>query len=144
MLAESIHSVADCGNQLLLLGMKIANRPVDEEHPMGYGKEIYFLSFIVAFLLFSVDGCFALYEGWQHLVHPEPISSPFVAMAVLAIGAALESMSLAGCLRQVRKEVGDMPLLAYFKESRSSELIVVLGEDCAALQAWPWPSPPHA
>src|ERR1041385_713317 len=85
MLAEAVHSTADCGNQLLLLlGLKRSQRPPTSEHPMGYGKEIYFWSFIVALMLFSLGGAFSIYEGWHKLSATEPVSYPLVALGVLA------------------------------------------------------------
>src|SRR5688572_10468169 len=92
MLAEAVHSTADCGNQaLLLFGLKRAKRPPSDDYPLGYGKEIYFWSFIVAIMLFSVGGLFSLYEGWHKLHAPEPLSYPLLALGVLAFGIVAES-----------------------------------------------------
>ena len=91
MLAEAVHSTADCGNQaLLLLGLKRARRPPSDDYPLGYGKEIYFWSFIVAIMLFSVGGLFSLYEGWHKLHAPEPLSYPLLALGVLAFGIGVQ------------------------------------------------------
>ncbi len=134
MLAEAIHSAADCGNQVLLLrGMKEAKREPDAKHPLGYGNVVYFWAFLVAVLLFTIGGMFSVYEGWHRLHATEPISSPIVAILVLAVSIVLESFSLAGCVREIRKVAGDMPLWKFFRVSRNSELIIVLGEDIAAL-----------
>lgn len=134
MLAEAIHSAADCGNQVLLLrGMKEAKREPDAKHPLGYGNVVYFWAFLVAVLLFTIGGMFSVYEGWHKLHATEPISSPIVAILVLAVSIVLESFSLAGCVREIRKVAGDMPLWKFFRVSRNSELIIVLGEDIAAL-----------
>lgn len=134
MLAEAIHSLADCTNQiLLLLGMKRSKKDATEEHPMGFGKEMFFASFLVALLLFSVGGAFSIYEGIHKLMHPEALENGWIALVVLGLGVALESVSLWGVLREIRKEAPNMSLWAYYKESRSSELVVVLGEDIAAL-----------
>jgi cation diffusion facilitator family transporter len=134
MLAESIHSFADCGNQgLLFLGLKASTKEPDQEHPLGYGKEIYFWSFVVAMILFSMGGLFSVYEGIHKLSTHEGLKSPLIAIIVLAVSIVLESASLYGCLTQVRKIKHDMPLWTWIKNSRQSELIVVLGEDIAAL-----------
>jgi cation diffusion facilitator family transporter len=134
MLAETIHSFADCANQLLLLmGLKRAKRPVSEEHPLGYGKAIYFWSFIVALMLFSMGGIFSIYEGAHKLMHPEMPQSPWIAVVVLAVSVLLEIGSLKGALHEVRKILGKRSFLKWFRVSRQSELIVVVGEDIAAL-----------
>lgn len=134
MLAEAVHSSADCANQLLLLlGLRQAGKAPTAQHPLGYGKATYFWSFMVALLLFSLGGAFSMYEGWHKLSHPEPLENPWVAIIVLGVGAALEAWSLKGCIAEIREKAGAMPLWRYFKESRESELIVVMGEDIAAL-----------
>ncbi len=134
MLAEAIHSAADCGNQVLLLrGMKEAKREPDAKHPVGYGKVVYFWGFLVAVLLFTLGGLFSVYEGWHKLHQTEAITSPVVAILVLAVSIVLESFSLAGCVREIRKVGGGKSLWRFFRVSRNSELIIVLGEDIAAL-----------
>ena len=134
MLAEAIHSVADSGNQLLLiLGLRQTKKSPTEDHPLGFGKSIYFWSFLVAVILFSVGGMFSLYEGTHKLLHPTPLSHPWVAIAVLVFAIAAESVSLWGCLREVNKERYGRNILQWFRQSRSSALIVVFGEDIAAL-----------
>ena len=134
MLAEAVHSAADCANQLLLLlGIKQARREPSAQHPLGYGKATYFWSFMVALLLFSMGGAFSIYEGVHKLSSPEPVESPWIAIAVLGIGVVLEAWSLRGCILEIREKAGDMPLWRYFRDSRESELIVVMGEDIAAL-----------
>lgn len=134
MTAEAIHSFADCGNQmLLLLGMKRAKAPATALHPLGYGKVSYFWSFLVALLLFSVGGLFSVYEGSHKLLSPEPLQYPWVAVAVLSVGVALESFSLYGALKEVRTSRGYRSLYRWFRETRQSELMVVIGEDIAAL-----------
>ncbi|MCS6972500.1 MAG: cation diffusion facilitator family transporter, partial [Leptospiraceae bacterium] len=108
MMAEAIHSFADCGNQLLLLlGMQRAERPATALHPLGYGKVSYFWSFMVALLLFSVGGLFSIYEGLHKLKQPEPLQYPWLAIAVLGIGIVLESFSLYGALREIRPLRGE-------------------------------------
>jgi len=134
MLAEAIHSLADSCNQLLLLfGIKQSKRPPDINYPLGYGKSIYFWSFLVAVILFSLGGMFSVYEGVHKFSHPEPLSSPLIAIAVLVFAIIAESVSLWGCMRAVDKERRGRHLSLWFSESRSSELLVVFGEDVAAL-----------
>ncbi len=134
MLAEAIHSLADTGNQILLLvGIKQAKRPPTPDYPLGFGKSIYFWSFIVALIMFSLGGMFSIYEGVHKLQHPEPIANPWLAVGVLLFSIAAEGTSLWGCLREVNKVRGGRSLLTWFRESRQSELLVVFGEDSAAL-----------
>ena len=134
MLAEAIHSCADCGNQgLLLYGLKNAKQPPSPDFPLGYGKAIYFWSFIVALILFSMGGLFSIYEGVHKLGAHEAISSPWVAVAILVFGIIAESFSLYGCLTEINKVRSGRRLWRWFRESRQSELIVILGEDIAAL-----------
>ena len=134
MLAEAIHSYADCANQALLIwGLKEGRRAPSPDHPLGYGKAIYFWSFIVALMLFSMGGLFSIYEGIHKLQEPSPVTNPWVAIGILAFGVAAESVSLWGCLREVDKERGTQSLWTWFRESRQSELLVVFAEDVAAL-----------
>src|SRR5882672_197815 len=134
MLAEAIHSFADSGNQLLLLwGIKQAKRPPSPDYPLGWGKAIYFWSFIVALVLFSLGGLFSLYEGWHKLAQPEPLKYAWVAVGILVFGLVAETVSLRACLHEVNKVRGNRTLWRWFRESRQSELVVILGEDLAAL-----------
>jgi cation diffusion facilitator family transporter len=134
MLAEAIHSYADCANQgLLLLGMREGRRRPDAEHPVGPGKATYFWSFIVAIMLFSMGGLFSIYEGVHKLQSPEPLASAWVAIVILVFSIVAEGVSLWGCLREVNKVRGKQGLWRWFRTSRQSELLVVLAEDCAAL-----------
>lgn len=134
MLAEAIHSAADCGNQVLLLfGMKDAKREADAKHPLGYGRAVYFWAFLVAVLLFTLGGLFSIYEGWHKLNSTEPMSNAGIAIGVLVVAIVLEAFSLAGCIREIRKVSGKRTLWQFFRTSRNSELIVILGEDVAAL-----------
>ena len=134
MVAEAIHSTADCANQLLLLlGLKRAKKPPSDQYPLGYGKETYFWSFLVAIMLFSVGGLFSIYEGWHKLHAPEALNRPFIALGVLAFGIVAESFSMWGCLREVNAMRGDLNLWQWFKTSRNAELVVIFGEDLAAL-----------
>jgi cation diffusion facilitator family transporter len=134
MLAEAVHSVADAGNQLLLiLGLRQTRKKPTDDHPLGFGKSIYFWSFLVAVILFSVGGMFSVYEGTYKLRHPEPLSYPWVAVAVLVFAIVAESISLWGCMREVNKERHGRSIIQWFRHSRNSALIVVFGEDIAAL-----------
>lgn len=134
MLAEAIHSFADCGNQALLLwGLKEADKAPTPDHPLGYGKAIYFWSFIVALMLFSMGGLFSIYEGLHKISSTEPVQHAWVAIAILSFGIVAESVSLWGCVREINKVRGTQSLWAWFKSSRQSELVVILGEDLAAL-----------
>lgn len=134
MLAEAIHSYADAGNQVLLfIGLRQSTRPPDSEHPLGYGKLSYFWSFIVAVLLFSMGGLFSIYEGIHKLQQPEVLSQVWVALLVLVFAMVLEGFSLFGCLREIRNVRGSRSFRDWLKHTRNSELIVVLGEDIAAL-----------
>lgn len=134
MLAEGIHSMADTGNQaLLLLGIKRSRRPPTADYPLGFGKAIYVWSFLVAIILFSVGGVFSLYEGLHKLAHGAELQNPWWAIGVLVFAVAAESVSMWGCLREVEKVRNGRSLWRWFHESRQSELLVVFGEDLAAL-----------
>ncbi|BBE15876.1 transport protein [Aquipluma nitroreducens] len=134
MLAESIHSFADCGNQgLLFVGLKNAKKAPTIDHPLGHGKAIYFWSFIVALILFSMGGLFSIYEGVHKLNSSEEISNPYIAIAVLSVSMLLEGASLWGCITQINKIRHGQSLWKWFRNSRKSELVVVMGEDVAAL-----------
>jgi len=134
MLAESIHSFADCGNQgLLFLGLNASKKEPTPDHPLGFGKAIFFWSFIVALILFSMGGLFSIYEGIHKLSSHEGLTSPYIAIGVLAMSILLESASLWGCITQINKVKHGQSLWNWFKNSRQSELVVVLGEDIAAL-----------
>jgi cation diffusion facilitator family transporter len=133
MLAEAVHSVADCGNQgLLLLGLKRSSRPPDDEFPLGHGRAIYFWSFIVALMLFSLGGIFSIYEGVHKLGSDAPITDPWIAIGVLVLSLIAESISLWKGMTQVNALRGEQSLWRWFRETRRSELLVVIGEDIAA------------
>ncbi|QDE39020.1 cation diffusion facilitator family transporter [Luteibacter pinisoli] len=134
MMAEAVHSLADCGNQgLLLLGMRQARRPPSPDYPLGWGRALYFWSFLVAILLFSVGGMFSVYEGVHKLTHAEPLSWPWLAVGVLAFSIVTEGVSMHGCMQEVNKARGEQSLWEWFRETRASELLVIFGEDLAAL-----------
>jgi len=134
MLAETVHSLADCGNQgLLLLGLRQAKSPPSPDYPLGYGKAVYFWSFLVAVMLFSVGGMFSVYEGVHKLQHPEPIERWWWAVGVLAASIVAEGISMRACLVEVAKARGERSIVQWFRESRQAELVVIFGEDLAAL-----------
>lgn len=134
MLAEAIHSYADAGNQVLLyLGLVQSRRPADAEHPLGYGKLSYFWAFIVAIILFSLGGLFSIYEGIHKLQSPEPLNQVWVGLLILGIAVVLEGASLMGCLREIGKLRRKRTLREWLRTTRNAELVVVLGEDIAAL-----------
>lgn len=134
MLAETVHSLADCGNQmLLLLGLRQARRPPSAEHPLGYGRAIYFWSFLVAVMLFSIGGMFSVYEGVHKLQHPEPLKQWWWAAGVLIFAIIAEAVSMRACMQEVNKSRGNRSVWRWFRESRQAELVVIFGEDLAAL-----------
>jgi cation diffusion facilitator family transporter len=135
LLAESMHSLADTGNQaLLMFGSKRGKREADAAHPFGYGPERYFWAFVVALVLFSLGGLFALYEGIEKLIHPHTVESPVVAFVILAIAIGLESFSLRTAVHEARavKPQG-MSWWRFIHATKSPELPVVLLEDTGAL-----------
>jgi cation diffusion facilitator family transporter len=134
MLAEAVHSVADTSNQgLLLLGGKRAQRAATADHPFGYGRDRYFYSFVVALLLFSLGSVFALYEGIHKLESHEPLTSPLVAVIILAVAIGLESYSFRTAIRESRPLKGKLSWWGFIRQSKSPELPVVLLEDFGAL-----------
>ncbi|HMO00116.1 MAG TPA: cation diffusion facilitator family transporter [Miltoncostaeaceae bacterium] len=134
MLAESIHSLADTTNQgLLFHGGRQAARPATPEHPFGYGRDRYFWSFVVALVLFSIGGLFAVYEGVDKLRHPHDIDSPAVAFVILGVAVVLEAFSLRTAIRESNHVRGSLSWTAFVRRSKSPELPVVLLEDLGAL-----------
>ncbi|WP_063053906.1 cation diffusion facilitator family transporter [Nocardia arthritidis] len=134
MLAEAVHSVADTGNQgLLLLGQQRAAKEADELHPFGYARNRYFYSFIVALVLFTLGSGYAVYEGIHKIQHPEELSSPIVAVVILVLAIALESYSFTTAVRESAPLKGDASWWRFIRNSRSPELPVVLLEDTGAL-----------
>ena len=133
LLAESGHSAADTGNQsLLLFGSKRGKRPADRAHPFGYGPERYFWSFIVALVLFSMGGLFALYEGIQKLRHPHEIESAGIAFAILGVAIALETFSLRTAVKEANHVRHGRSWWKFIRTAKSPELPVVLLEDIGA------------
>jgi cation diffusion facilitator family transporter len=134
MLAETLHSFADCGNQLLLLkGVRATRRPPDRAHPLGYGRAMYFYSFIVALLLFFGGGVFSIYEGVHKIQHPEPVEDVAVALIILVVSMALEGWSTLGNIRVMNQRRGTTGFLRYLRDTKDSDLIVVFGENSAAV-----------
>jgi cation diffusion facilitator family transporter len=134
MLAEAIHSLADTGNQgLLMLGGKRSLRPADEVHPFGYGTLRYFWAFVVALVLFSVGGLFAIFEGIEKLLHPHTLEDPRIAIAVLLVSVVLESFSLRTAMRESREERRGKSIYQFVRRTKIPELAVVVLEDIGAL-----------
>jgi len=135
MLAEAIHSVADSGNQgLLLLGGKKAKQAATPNHPFGFGRERYIYAFVVAVVLFFVGGIFALYEAWHKFQDPHPIESwQWVPVLVLSVAIVLESFSFRTAIRETAKIKGDATWVQFVRHARVPELPVILLEDLAAL-----------
>lgn len=134
LFAEAVHSFADCGNQLLLMfGMRSSKRDADKEHPLGYGKEVYFWSFVVALVLFTLGGMYSVYEGYHKMMDPQPLSNIGWAIGILVFAVWAESKSFRVCLREIRAKYPGKSLRWFFKETRDPELLVIFGEDAAAL-----------
>ncbi len=134
MLSEGIHSTVDTGNQLLLLhGLRRARRPADEDFPFGYGKEIYFWSFVVAILIFSVGAGISLYEGIQHLMHPAELTAPHINYIVLGLALLFEGVAWYMAYREFNKARGRRGYLAAIRHGKDPSLFVVLFEDSAAM-----------
>lgn len=134
MLAEGVHSLADSGNQLLLLlGGKQARRQADREHPFGYGRERFVYAFVVSIILFSVGGIFSIYEGINKLTHPHPLEVWWLPLVVLVLAIGLESFSLRTAVHESRPHKGDQSWFSFIRRAKAPELPVVLLEDVAAL-----------
>lgn len=136
MLAEAVHSVADSGNQgLLLLGGKRATRAASPSHQFGYGRARYVYAFIVSIVLFTLGGCFALYEAWHKFSDPHPIEGRWwwVPLAVLALGIVMEGLSFRTAIREANHVRGTKSFGRYVRESRAPEIPVILLEDFGAL-----------
>jgi cation diffusion facilitator family transporter len=134
MLAEGVHSVVDSGNQgLLLLGGRSARRRATPEHPFGFGRDRYVYGFLVALMLFSAGGLFALYEGVEKVRHPHHLDTPIVAIIVLVVAIGLESFSLRTAIKESRHLKGQDTWFGFIRHAKNPELPVVLLEDVAAL-----------
>ncbi len=135
MLTEGVHSMVDTGNQgLLLYGQHRAKRPPDAEHPFGYGRELYFWAFVVAILIFGLGAGVSIYEGWRHIVEPEPLRDPLINYVVLAIAFALEGTSWGIAMREfAAASKGDASWWQAVRNSKDPATFIVLFEDSAAL-----------
>ena len=133
MLAEAIHSFADCTNQiLLLLGVREARKTPDDKHPLGYGRTVYFWSFLVALLLFTGGGVFSVYEGYHKITSPEPVHYVGIGIAILLFALCLEGWATISNLREMKKRRGSASLWQYLRDTKDSDLVVVFGENSAA------------
>lgn len=134
MLAEALHSAADCGNQvLLLIGVRQARRPPDASHPLGYGRAIYFWSFMVALMIFAGGGVFSIYEGVHKVLDPEPVEKVWIGVLVLGVSVLLEGASTLSNIKEINKRRGSLSFGTYLRETKDSDLIVVFGENSAAV-----------
>jgi cation diffusion facilitator family transporter len=134
MFAEAIHSVADSGNQLLLIvGGKRSRREATAAHPFGYGRSRYIYAFMVSIVLFSIGGLFSVMEGFDKLQHPHELEAAWLPLSVLGVSIVLESFSLRTALREAKKERGSQSLAQFIRHAKSPELPVVMLEDMAAL-----------
>lgn len=133
MFSEGIHSVVDTGNQvLLLLGLKRAQKPADEQFPFGYGKEIYFWSFIVAILIFAVGAGISVYEGVHHLIAPKPVENPMINYIVLSLALVFEGAAWYFAFREFSRAKGKWGYLEAVSKGKDPSMFVVLFEDTAA------------
>jgi len=134
MLTEGVHSVVDCTNQLLLMwGRRASKRPPDKRHPFGYGRELYFWSFVVAVLVFALGAGVSIYEGILHIMHPEPAVSPYVAYAVLLIAFLLEGWSTLEAYQDFNRSRGDLSWWQAIRRSKDPPAFIVLLENGAAM-----------
>ncbi len=134
MLAESVHSLADTGNQgLLLLGGRKSKRKADADHPFGYGRERFVYAFVVSIILFSIGGVFSLYEGIEKLQHPHELENIWIPIGVLLFAIVAESFSFRTAIKEANHVRGRQGMIAFIRHSKAPELPVVLLEDFAAL-----------
>jgi cation diffusion facilitator family transporter len=134
MLSEAIHSLVDTGNQVLLLyGLRRAAQPPDADHPFGYGKELYFWSFVVAIIIFGLGSGVSIYEGVEGVRHPEPVSNPVVSYVVLAFATVFEGIALTFAMREFLKSKGDANFFQAIRQGKDPSLFTVVFEDTAAL-----------
>lgn len=134
MLAEGVHSLADSGNQLLLLfGGRQARKRADSEHPFGYGRERFVYAFVVSIVLFSVGGVFSIYEGIDKLTHPHALEVWWLPLLVLVLAICMESYSLRTAVHESRPHKGEQSWFSFIRRAKAPELPIVLLEDVAAL-----------
>lgn len=135
MMAETLHSLADCGNQLLLLlGVRRSRKPPDASHPLGYGRALYFWSFMVALLLFLGGGMYSIYEGIHKIRAPEEVSRVWLGLLILGLSLAIEGWATIGNIREFnRRRRGKVSFFQYLRRTKDSDLVVVFGENSAAV-----------
>lgn len=134
MLAEAIHSGADCMNQILLLvGAKQAEQPPDESHPLGYGRSAYFWSFLVALMIFFGGGVLSIREGIHKILHPDPVEHVWVGIAVLGVSLVLEAAAAMQAAGAINKKRGEVPFFAYLRATTDVDLVVLFAENTAAV-----------
>jgi cation diffusion facilitator family transporter len=134
MLAETMHSFADCGNQLLLLlGINRSKKAPDARHPLGYGRALYFWSFMVALLLFVGGGVYSVYEGVHKIVHPEEPDKVWLGLLILGFSLLVEGWATIGNIRELNKRRGAKPFFRFLRDTKDSDLVVVFGENAAAV-----------
>lgn len=134
MLAEALHSFSDCGNQILLLvGVRQSKKPADEKHPFGYGRAVYFWSFMVAMMLFLGGGVFSIYEGIHKIREPEPVERVWLGVLILGISLLLEGAATLSNIKELNKRRGKKAFMQYLKDTTDSDLVVVFGENSAAV-----------
>ncbi len=134
MLSEAIHSLVDTGNQVLLLyGLKRGERPADDQHPFGYGMEIYFYSFVVAILIFGLGAGVSIYEGIEKVRHPQLITNAYINYIVLGLALIFEGVAWTIAFREFKRGKGDLGYFAAIRQSKNPALFTVLFEDTAAM-----------
>jgi cation diffusion facilitator family transporter len=134
MLAEALHSTADCMNQvLLLIGVKQAQKPPDSTHPLGYGRATYFWSFMVALMLFAGGGVFSIYEGIHKIRHPEPVTRVWIGVVILAGSILLEGTACWSNIKELNRRRGAAPFGRFLRDTKDADLVVVFGENSAAV-----------
>jgi cation diffusion facilitator family transporter len=134
MLSEGIHSVVDTGNELLLLlGIRLSKKPADDSHPFGYGQELYFWTLIVALFIFAIGGGMSIYEGVNHVLHPEPLTDPFWNYVVLGLAVVFEGYSWNIALQEFLASKNEDSLWTAIRASKDPTIFTILFEDTAAL-----------
>ncbi len=134
MMAEALHSLSDCGNQILLLiGVRQAKKPADAEHPLGYGRAIYFWSFLVAVMLFAGGGLVSIWEGVQKIMHPEELHHVLAGLIVLVVSIFLEGSACLSNVRELNKRRKSVPFFRFLSATKDSDLVVVFAENSAAV-----------
>ena len=134
MLAEALHSFSDCGNQVLLLvGVRQARKPADETHPFGYGRAVYFWSFMVAVMLFLGGGVFSVYEGIHKIREPEQVEHVWIGIGILGVSLVLEMAATLSNVKELNKRRGETPFFKFLRSTTDSDLVVVFAENSAAV-----------